>query len=157
MKSIFSNNSIFNTSLRWMTMRRAIIMSALEFLLATFPNACILMLPVGIPFIEACLCQFWKSSIKTTFYGFIRYEIVLWKFLDYMVDLNQRIASLEGEIGGYVTKLNDATTSEARKDILLQTINIARETVNRLLDLKKMSFQQGNWLLLIITSVYTIV
>ncbi len=45
-----------------------------------------------------------------------------------MADVDQIIASLEAKIDGYVTKLNDATTSEAKKDMLLQTINYARDT-----------------------------
>ena len=73
-----------------------------------------------------------------------------------MADLKQKIANLEAEIEGYVKMLNETTNSEARKDLLLQTINIAGETLNRLLDLdlKNMSFQQGNGLLLIIINVY---
>lgn len=52
-------------------------------------------------------------------------------------DLDYDIANLKVEIEGYVNKLNDPGTSEARKDLLLQTINASRETLNKLLDQKK--------------------
>ncbi len=49
--------------------------------------------------------------------------------------LDQRIADLEEEIKGYVTHLKTASARDKR--LLLQTINNARETLNRLLDEKK--------------------
>lgn len=49
--------------------------------------------------------------------------------------MDQEIAELKEEIKGFVTDLK--TASETRKDLLLQTINSARETLNRLLDEKK--------------------
>jgi hypothetical protein len=53
-----------------------------------------------------------------------------------MATLDTRIFDLEEEIKGYVTDLKTAST-EARKDLLLQTINSRTETLNRLLDEKK--------------------
>jgi hypothetical protein len=53
-----------------------------------------------------------------------------------MATLDQRIADLEEEIKGYVTKLNAA--SEKKELVLFAgLINSARETLNRLLDEKK--------------------
>ena len=52
-----------------------------------------------------------------------------------MTTLNQEIAELKEEIKGYVTDLKTASAEDKR--LLLQTINSASETLNRLLDEKK--------------------
>jgi len=54
-----------------------------------------------------------------------------------MKTLEEKIVALEKEIDGYRADLMNATTSEARKDLLLAAINSARETLNRYLDEKK--------------------
>ena len=53
-----------------------------------------------------------------------------------MTTLDQRIADLEEEIKGYVTKLNAASEKE-QLTLFAGLINSARETLNRLLDEKK--------------------
>ncbi len=55
-----------------------------------------------------------------------------------MAELDKRIADLEKEIKGYVTKLNDATTDK-ELDRFAVLINITRQTLNRLLDEKKVN------------------
>ncbi len=70
-----------------------------------------------------------------------------------MADLDQKIVNLEGRVAKYEADLDVATTQE-EKNRLSGLINNARETLNRLLDGKKMSFLQGNKVLIMSFDLY---
>lgn len=62
-----------------------------------------------------------------------------------MADLDKRIADLEASVAKYETEL-DAAASAQEKSEIRQTINSRTEILNRLLDEKKTSLPQGEYI-----------
>ncbi len=70
-----------------------------------------------------------------------------------MADLDQKIANLEARVATYEAQL-DVATSRKEKKRLSDLISNARETLNRQLDRMKMSFPQGNKVLIMSFDLY---
>lgn len=59
--------------------------------------------------------------------------------------MDKRIADLEARVAKYETDLDSATTAQEKSEIR-QTIKSRTETLNRLLDEKKKSLPQGEYI-----------
>jgi predicted nucleic acid-binding Zn-ribbon protein len=65
-----------------------------------------------------------------------------------MAELDKEIRDLKARVAKYETELDSAKTSQEKSE-LRQTIYTSRETLNRLLDEKKKSLPQGEYIIVL--------